>query len=160
MFSREEKKQLVQKFWADFDLYCQTLPDLRHRKKKWILHDTKISHLDLKFDCDRSYAQVAIEINFRSEDKRLAVFDLLQKYKPILELGIESEMIWELCYTTNLGKEVSRIYLQLDGVDLHREEHWPRIHAFFAENMELLQTNFLDMQDVLIEEVKECLYNL
>ena len=42
----------MQRFWSQFDDYCDTIPELVWRKKKWILHDTKISHIDLKFDID------------------------------------------------------------------------------------------------------------
>jgi len=49
MLSKEERRALSQSFWTQFDEFCETIPDLAGRKKKWILHDTKISHIDLKF---------------------------------------------------------------------------------------------------------------
>ena len=43
MFTKEEKKTLNQRFWSQFNDFCDTIPELVWRKKKWILHDTKIN---------------------------------------------------------------------------------------------------------------------
>ena len=153
MFTKEEKKELIQRFWVQFDAYCNTIPELTWKKKKWILHDTKISHLDLKFDPGRDLAVVALEINHKSESKRLQVYELLERYRLILEQGFSDGLIWDFCYLNDNNQEVCRIYTQKEGLDLHRLSDWLEIYMFFAENMNLLQENFLEIQEMLIEEV-------
>lgn len=153
MFTKEEKKTIIQRFWVQFDAYCNTIPELAFKKKKWILHDTKISHLDLKFDPGRDCAMVALEINHRSESSRFQVYELLEKYRSILEQGFPDGLIWDFCYLNNNQQEVCRIYIAKEGLDLHRFSDWLSIYTFFADTMNHLQENFLEIQEMLIEEV-------
>jgi hypothetical protein len=153
MFTKEERKAQNQIFWTQFDEYCDTIPDLAWRKKKWLLHDTKISHIDLKFDVGQGFAMVALEINHRSEDRRLRVFELVERYRLLLEEGFPSGLTWNFCYQNDNKQEVCRIYVELNEIDFHKNSDWPAIFAFFAENMYQLQENFIEIQDVLKEEV-------
>ncbi|WP_372775891.1 DUF4268 domain-containing protein [Mangrovibacterium sp.] len=153
MYTREEAKQLRKNFWMMFGKRCEIIPQLLHRKKKWILYDTKIGGLDLKFDIDRFEAWVMIEVNAKSEDRRLQIFELLEKYKVILEEGFENGLQWEICYTREHGEEVCRIFVLQEGFDLHRQNQWADIYNFFIDNMLVLERNFLDIRDVLQEEL-------
>ncbi|HEY3390395.1 MAG TPA: DUF4268 domain-containing protein [Prolixibacteraceae bacterium] len=153
MFTKEERKALMQRFWSQFDEFCDTVPDLAWRKKKWILHDTKISHIDLKFDIDRGFAMVALEINHKSENRRLRVYELVERYRILLEEGFSDGLTWDFCYLNDNNQEVCRIYTKLQGVDFHKISDWDNIHTFLAENMLLLQENFLEIQEALKEEV-------
>ena len=153
MFTKEERKELMQRFWSQFDEYCDTIPDLAWRKKKWILHDTKISHIDLKFDIDQDFAMVAIEINHKSEDRRLRVYELVERYRILLEEGFPEGLTWNYCYLNANKQEVCRIYVEKNRVNLYHISDWDVIFAFFAENMLQLQDNFLEIQEVLKEKV-------
>lgn len=153
MFTKEERKAIVQRFWVQFDAYCNTIPELACKKKKWILHDTKIGHLDLKFDPGRDYAMIALEINHESENIRLRIFELLEKYRLILEQGFPNGLTWDYCYLNSNKQEVCRIYVKKDGLDLQRYSDWLDIYRYFAENMNLMQENFLEIQEMLVEEV-------
>jgi len=153
MYTKEERRELVQSFWSQFDEYCDTIPDLAWRKKKWILHDTKISHIDLKFDVDSDLAMVALEINHKSEDRRLRVYELVERYRVLLEEGFSDGLIWNYCYLNANMQEVCRVYVVKHGVDLYQISDWPVIYQFLAENMLQLQDNFVEIQDVLKEEV-------
>lgn len=143
----------MQSFWSQFDDFCDTNPDLAWRKKKWILYDTKISHVDLKFDIGRDFAMVALEINHRSENQRIRVYELIERYRIMLEAGFSTGLKWDFCYLNDNKQEVCRIYLEKRGVDCHKITDWPVIYSFLAENMFKLQENFLEIQEVLLEEV-------
>ena len=152
MYSKEEKKRLVQTFWDLFDKYCNSYSELKGRKKKWILYDTGVSRVDLKFDVGRQNARVILEINHRDEVRRLELYEKIEQYKAIIEQDFEEGLIWDFAFLRDNGQEVCRIYTQLDGVDLHRQNQWPEIYQFFAENMLKLERNFLEIRDLLIEE--------
>ncbi|WP_372653235.1 DUF4268 domain-containing protein [Draconibacterium sp.] len=47
-----------------------------------------------------------------------------------------------------------RIFVRMEGVDFHRQNQWPDIYNFFIENMLKLERNFLEIRDLLQEEVK------
>lgn len=152
MYSREEAKILRKNFWTMFGKRCEVVPELAHRKKKWILYDTKINGIDLKFDADRNEAIVMIEVNHRNENKRLEIFEELEKFKVILEDGFENGLTWELCFDRESGEEVSRIFTAKQGFDIHRQNQWPDIYNFFIENMLVLERNFLEIQELLKEK--------
>ena len=155
MYSKEEKKRLVVSFWEMFAKRCEAHPLLKHKKKKWILHHTKIKGIALRFDVGRKNAQVMIELYNRSENKRLEAFEILERYKVIIEDGFENGLTWEFYYLKEESQqEVCRIYTTLENVDIHRQNQWPDIFNFFIENMLKLEENFLSVRDVLQEELK------
>ena len=153
MYTQEEAKQLRKQFWILFGKRCEIVPQLQGRNKKWVLYDTKITGLDLKFEVDRQSANVMIEVNHRSENKRLDIFEKLQKYKPILEEDFDDGLEWDFLYVRESGEEVCRVYIEQTGFDIHRQNQWPDIYNFLIENMLKLENNFMDIRDVLKEEI-------
>ncbi len=153
MYTREEAKKIRKDFWIMFAKRCEIVPELQWRKKKWMLYDTKIGGLDLKFEIDRAEAFVMIEINAKSEDRRIQLYETLEKYRVIIEEGFENGLEWELCYTLPEGEDVSRVFIRKSEVDIHRQNQWPDIYNFFIDNMLLLERNFIEIRDVILEEV-------
>ncbi len=120
-----------------------------------MLHRTKIKGVALRFDIDRKSAKVILELHNRSERLRLKAFEVLERYKIILEDGFENGLKWEFYFQRpDSGQEVCRIYTTLDNVDLHRQNQWPDIYNFFIENMLKLEENFLQVRDILDAEIK------
>ena len=109
----------------------------------------------MRFDVSREGALVILELGNRNENKRLKAYEFLEKYKPIIEDGFKNGLQWEFYHERlDSGAEVCRIYTQLNGVDFHRQNQWPDIYNFFIENMLKLERNFLEIRDLLIEELK------
>ncbi len=155
MYSKEEKKKLTTNFWELFKRRCAVHPDLQFKKKKWILHRTKIKGVALRFDIGRNNAQVILELHNSSEKLRLKAFEILIRYKVVLEQGFENGLNWEFYYQRpDSGQEVCRIYTTLENVDLHNQNQWPDIYNFFIENMMKLEDNFLLVKDVLEGELR------
>ncbi len=153
MLTKEERKTLNQQFWRQFDVFCENIPELAERKKKWILHDTKIGHVDLKFDLSNNSAIVALEINYKSEHRRLQVFEVFEKYRNLLRLGFKEELIWDYCFVNENNQEICRIYAEKKGLNSYNISDWNSIHQFLSENMLQLQDNFLEILEALREEL-------
>ena len=151
MYSREELKSLKKEFWEGFGSYCEVQPYLSGRKKIWMLYDTKVRGVELKFDVDRKSASVILEINLRQENARLDMYEKLTWYKDQLEKGLEEKPIWDVCYTRESGEEVARIYIREEGHDFHRRSDWGEIFRFMATRMYLLEKNFRKIADYLRE---------
>ena len=155
MYSKEEKKKLTIDFWELFKRRCEIHPDLKFKKKKWILHRTKIKGVALRFDIGRKDAKVILELHNRSDRLRLKAFEVLERYKVVMEEGFENGLTWEFYYQRpDSGQEVCRIYATLENVDLHRQNQWPDIYNFLIENMMKLEDNFLSVRDVLEGKLK------
>jgi len=149
MYSKEEKRLLVQEFWLMFDKYSNSIPSLKHKRKKWSLHRTGVNGVDLRFEPGRKSVQVMIEITHKSEARRLDMFERIESYKVIIESGLEGELIWDFNYTRDNGQEVCRIYTEKKDLDIHRKEHWPEMFTFMAEKMEPLQNNLLEIAEMI-----------
>lgn len=154
MYTHEEAKQIRQQFWDTFGRRCEIIPALRHQKKKWVLYDTKIRGIDLKFEAGRDEALVIIEINSSSEERRLHIFETMGKYKTLLEDGFEDGLIWDFCVVRESGQEVCRIYEKMRHADIHKQKQWPDIFNFLIDNMLLLERNFMEIRDVLQEDLR------
>lgn len=151
MYSKDERKNLTTEFWEEFAAYCQEQPYLQQRKKMWMLHNTKVKNVVLKFDATRDGAYVILEVNHRSENSRLEMFERLTWYKERLEKGFPDGLTWDICFTRETGAEVARIYTACPGLDLHRRIHWPEFFSFMAQQMFLLERNVKTIAEYLRE---------
>ncbi|MCD8194337.1 MAG: DUF4268 domain-containing protein [Tannerellaceae bacterium] len=149
MYSKEELKKLKVEFWESFAFYCEVQPYLCDRKKMWILYNTKVKGVELKFDASRHGAQVILEINHRREEDRLEMFERLSWYKETLETGFPDGLIWDVCFVRETGNEVARIYTACEGIDLHRRQDWGEFFRFMATRMYQLEKNFLSIAEYL-----------
>jgi hypothetical protein len=153
VYSIDETKLLRKEFWIVFARRCEIVPELSHKKKKWVLYDTGLSGIDLKFEVTRQEALVMVEINIKQETRRLEAFETMLKYRKLLEYGFAEPLIWDFCVTREGGQEVCRIYTSLPNVDFHRQNQWPDIFNFFIDNMLLLENNFMEIRDGLEAEL-------
>jgi hypothetical protein len=147
MFSKEEAKQLREEFW---DQFLNLSRQRRIRKRlpgDWILGQTGVKALNLKFHVDRKVAQVGIDLETRNMDKRIALYEKLESVKKILENTLGEPMTWELDYIRENGKSVSRIYLELGGVDIYDKSTWPSAHEFMYQNMMKLEEFYREYRD-------------
>jgi len=138
-----------EEFW---DSFKQLSSGRRARKGlpgSWMLAQTGIKALNLRFHVDREVAQVGIDLETRNMDKRIELFEKLESLKKLLEKAMDSTLIWELEYIRENGKSVSRIYLQLEGVDIYQRETWTRAHQFMYENMMKLEAFFMEYKDFI-----------
>ncbi|MDX8339669.1 DUF4268 domain-containing protein [Draconibacterium sp. IB214405] len=155
MYSREELKQLKVDFWQLFGKRCDAHPELKFRKRKWMLHKTKIKGVALRFDVSRTDAKVILELGNKNEKLRLKAYEILERYKVIIEEGFQNGLEWEFYHEReDSGAAVCRIFTQLNDVDFHRQNQWPDIFNFYIENMLKLESNFLQIRDLLQEELK------
>ena len=147
MYSKEESKAIREEFWDRFNSYSGRK---RLRKKlpgNWLLTRTGVKALNLRFHVDRQVAQVGIDLETRNIDKRLELYEKLESVKKVLEVAMEEPMIWELEYIRENGKSVSRIYQQLEGVDLYNRETWPEAFRFMFGKMIKLEAFYMEYRD-------------
>lgn len=147
MYSKEEAKSLREEFWDRF----RTMSTRRRTRKKlpgnWLLTNTGVKALNLRFHVDREFAQVGIDLETRNMEKRLELFEKLESVKKILEEAMQEPMTWEIEYIRENGKSVSRIYLQLENVDIYNRDTWQKTHQFMYEKMMRLEAFYREYRD-------------
>ncbi|OMQ13609.1 DUF4268 domain-containing protein [[Flexibacter] sp. ATCC 35103] len=140
MYSREESQKLKREFWVAF---AEKYP------RKWVLYDTKIKDFSFKFYVDNKKAQVLIDIEQRSDEKRTAYFEKLEALKNILEEEFIKDLVFEKNYTLESGKTISRIWTEIQGVGFSNRNNWDAIFDFFFEKMNALEMFYLEYDDFI-----------
>lgn len=140
MYSREESQRIKREFWVAF---AEKYP------RKWVLYDTKIKDFSFKFFVDNKKAQVLIDIEQRSDEKRIAYFEKLEALKNILEEEFIKDLVFEKNYTLESGKTISRIWVEKTGVGFSNKNNWDTIFDFFNEKMHALEMFYLEYDEFI-----------
>ncbi|RED26423.1 uncharacterized protein DUF4268 [Flavobacterium cutihirudinis] len=140
MYSREESQRIKREFWVAF---AEKYP------RKWVLYDTKIKDFSFKFFVDNKKAQVLIDIEHRSDEKRTAYFEKIEALKNILEEEFIKDLVFEKNYTLESGKNISRIWVEKLGVGFSNRNNWDAIFDFFNENMHALEMFYLEYDEFI-----------
>lgn len=148
MYSKEEAKQLRLDFWQKLSNRTRRLPGQKGRKRLWILDNTGIKGLDLRFDVGREKIIVALEINIKKEESRLALYEKLEAVKGLFEKQFGEPLIWDFAYTKDNGRDVCRVYVEQPG-DMYVQESWPEIFTFMIDRMMRMEKAFLEVKDYL-----------
>ncbi|MBC7525122.1 MAG: DUF4268 domain-containing protein [Flavobacterium sp.] len=140
MYSREELSHIKKDFWIEFS---------KEFPKKWMLYDTKIKNVSFKFYVDNKMAQVQLDIEPNSEEKRKLYFEKLQSLKTILIDEYLPEAIFTQNYTLPTAKNISRIYVEKLHVSLHDKNSWFEIFDFFYKSMSSFELFFYEYGDYI-----------
>lgn len=140
MYSREESQKLKREFWVAF---------AEKHPRKWILYDTKIKDFSFKFYVDNKKAQVLIDIEHRSDEKRTAYFEKIEALKNILEEEFIKDLVFEKNYTLESGKTISRIWIEKQGVGFSNRNNWDAIFDFFFEKMNAFEMFYLEYDEFI-----------
>ena len=140
MYSKEENQRLKREFWIAF---AEKYP------RKWMLYDTKIKDFSFKFYVDNKKAQVLIDIEHRSDEKRIAYFEKIEALKNILEEEFVKDLVFEKNYTLESGKTISRIWAEKLGVSASNRNYWDEIFDFFNEKMNALEMFYLEYDEFI-----------
>lgn len=140
MYSREESQKLKREFWVAF---------AEKHPRKWVLYDTKIKDFSFKFYVDNKKAQVLIDIEHRSDEKRTAYFEKIEALKNILEEEFIKDLVFEKNYTLESGKTISRIWIEKQGIGFSNRNNWDAIFDFFYEKMNALEMFYLEYDEFI-----------
>ena len=142
MFSREESKRIREEFWTEFgQLY----------RRKWVLYDTKIKEVQLKFTFTTELAQVSLDVHSPDDVIQEYYTEKFHSLIDVLKTEYLPEAILDDGYLLPEGKLVMRIFVQLDKVNIHNRNHWPLVYEFLYKNMDLLESFFEDFKDFIKE---------
>ena len=105
--------------------------------------------VELKFDATRNGASVILEINLSNTNQRLEKFEQFKQYKSSMEKQFPRGLIWDNAYIRECGTEVSRIYTEKNGIDLHRRIQWIEFYQFMSTEMLKLEKAFMVVKETI-----------
>ena len=140
MYSKEETQRLKREFWIAFS---------ERYPRKWLLYDTKIKDFSFKFYVDNKKAQVLIDIEHRSDEKRIAYFEKLEALKNILEEEFIKDLVFEKNFVLENGKTISRIWVEKLHVSVSNRNCWDEIFDFYNAKMNALELFYLEYDEFI-----------
>ena len=140
MFNQEDSKKIREDFWIFFG---------KRHPRKWMLYNTGIKDVVLKFSFDTKKALVSIDAVSNDPILRGYYYEKLESLKKLLLDEVSLKLIFDAHYTLDSGKTVSRVYLVKEGVSIHNKNSWPEVFEFFNKNMDTLETFFIDYKDFI-----------
>lgn len=140
MFSKEDSKKIRQDFWIFFG---------KRHPRKWLLYNTGIKDVVLKFSFDTKKAMVSIDSSSNDQVLRAYYYEKLERLKNLLLDEVSTELIFDAQYTLDSGKIISRIYLEKDNLSIHNKHCWPEVFEFFHTNMDKIEKFFIEYKDFI-----------
>ena len=140
MFSKEDSKKIREEFWTSFG---------KKYPHKWVLYNTGIKEIQLKFTFNTDFAQVSMDISSSDEVIQEYYFEKIYALRAILKEEYLSNLEIEKHYMLPEGKEVSRFYAQLDSVNIHNKNHWSKVYEYLNTHMQPLEAFFLEYKDYI-----------
>jgi hypothetical protein len=140
MFSKKESKQLREQFWTAFG---------KSYPRKWILYNTKLKGLSLKFHFELKKAMVSLDLEDLPKDQHEVLWNKLNSLKVILVEEYLEDVIYNPTYILDNQKEISRIYVQKNHVSIHDKSSWRDTMEFLNEKMTAMESFFEQYRDFL-----------
>ncbi len=140
MYSKEEAKEIRQQFWIFFG---------KRYPRKWILYNTQVKEIKLKFSVDNQKAMVSFDIETSDEIIRQYYYEKFESLNKLMKNGIGDDLIFEQEYIRSTGKAISRIYVVLNNININNKTHWPKIFNFLNEKMNLFENFWIEYQDYI-----------
>ncbi len=140
MFSKEESKKIRQEFWIRFG---------KQYPRKWLLYNTKIKDVSLKFTFTTKKAQVSMDIEPYDEVIRAYYYDKLLSLKNSIKTEYLEHIIFDDQYLLDNGKVISRIYVEEQNVSVHNKDTWDKTMHFLNDRMSKLEAFFVEYKDFI-----------
>jgi len=149
MYSKDEIKKIRIDFWEGFKKYSSPKRRKLGKPKNWVMQNTGIKAIDLKFDINQKQASVGIDVVSKSLNNKVAYWEILQSVRSLLNESFDIEMVWDDMFVLDSGKEIIRIAVYKDQVNIFDPKTWDSVYAFFFENMITLEDWFEEYKDIL-----------
>lgn len=140
MYSKAEAQKIKKEFWTAF---------ANKYSRKWLLYNTKIKDIALKFYVDNKRAMVMLDIESKDDTKRELYFNKIKSLENLLREDFLSDVVVEKEYFLESGKIISRIWADKTGISLYNKTTWGTIFNFFYEKMDAFERFFYEYEDYI-----------
>lgn len=149
MYSKEEAKKIRKIFWDQFKSWSGGLRIKKGKQGRWLMNETGMRQIRLKFHFDEKMALAGIEVDSRNLDKRLEIWGKLEALKARLEEMADFEIAWDIECELETEKTVSRIYSYIPAVNIYDKDDWRKVNEFLYKKMTVFEAFFLEYRDYL-----------
>ncbi|MGB0933627.1 MAG: DUF4268 domain-containing protein [Lishizhenia sp.] len=150
MFSKEELRNRKALFWNEFRAIMTLERSVSGRKVNWINYNSGIKFLFIRLDATSKKATFSIDIQPKDDGIREIVYEQFTELKKVLESEFSQPGIWEEAFVLPSQQEISRIYWELDNVNMFRREDKQKIFDFFKDNLLAFDRFYSEYNEILI----------
>ena len=150
MFTKEEKKAFKTDFWTSFGIYMRK-HNREFGKVHWVNYKTNIKDLYFRLDFDSKKAVFAIDLQHTDDGIRDLFYEQFTELKVVLTDAIGEGLIWEKVMFNQHQKPISRLYIELDNVNLYKKEDWQQVFEFFEKRIVGLHRFWVDFNEIFIQ---------
>ncbi|MCX2575550.1 DUF4268 domain-containing protein [Pedobacter sandarakinus] len=131
MYSKEEAARLKQQFWISFGQYMKPVPSASGSTVHWVNYKTGVKNIFFKLDVNNKKAKIAIQLSHPDSDIRHLIFNQFEEFKLFFTNTLNEEWEWHQDFTDEYGKTISQICINLEGISVFNQQHWPTLISFF-----------------------------
>ena len=131
MYSRQQSVLLKKEFWTTLGQYLSPLPSADSEKINWINYKTGEKNILFKMHADNKHASISIDLTHKDADIRDIYYQQFLQFQNIFHTIVGEEWHWHSNTFNEHGLEISRIYKDIDNVNIYNKADWPTIISFF-----------------------------
>lgn len=135
MYSKSAATLIKKEFWTAFGMYMKPVLNAAGESINWLNYKTGIRHLYFRMDAGKKIATIAIEIKHTVAADRIICFEKLLALKSLFKNTVKEDWQWQPEVFDEDGTAMSRIFIELGGVNIFNKEDWPAIISFFKQRL-------------------------
>jgi len=149
MYGKEESIALRKLFWTSFGKYIGHNKNAAGRKTKWLNYRSGVKDIYFRLEIDKRKARVCIDLQHNDEGIRALFYEQFLEVKTVFtDITETSEWIWLDYYCNEYNKEMSRIYVEIEDVNLYEQTTWNTIFPFFSSHLIALDVFWDEFKDL------------
>ena len=135
MYTKQEASKQREAFWTAFGQYMRPVMSADGLKINWVNYKTGVPGIRFEMTADHTHAAIGVTLAHPDADIRLAHYEQLLSLKHVFEENIGEKWLWLPDDHDEYGRPLTRIKTMLTGVNIYRNEDWPRIITFFKTRL-------------------------
>jgi hypothetical protein len=151
MYSRTEAAQLKHEFWIAFGRYMSLHLSSEGEEINWVNYHTGYKHVYFRMEAGKKSASISIQFAHPDALMRELYYDKLTSFRSIIHNGLNEEWIWEKEIEDEHGRIISKIYKEIQGVNVYDKNTWPEIISFLKQRILSLDEIWNEIKDVFEE---------
>jgi len=151
MYSRAEASKMKEAFWTAFGRFLSINPNSEGEKVNWLNYATGYKDVYFRMDADQKKASISIQLRHGDALLRSLYFDRFDELHTLFVEAMGEDWIWEPEAEDEYGRSISKIYIELPGVNVFNQADWPQIISFLRPRMVALDGFWNDVKDAFEE---------
>lgn len=147
MYKRSEIFQTKEAFWTAFGRYLSLENNSEGRKINWINYHTGFKDIYFRMNADQKKADISIQLKHNDETLRALWFEKFREFNRFLIDAVGEEWVWEQNTEDEYQKPISKIYVELNDVNVMDQNDWPRIISFLKPRIMGLDSFWNEVKD-------------